>query len=235
MGVRASSNKKLLGFISGIPVKALIKTKEVKMAEINYLCVHKKLRTKRLAPVLIKEITRRVNLTGVYQAIYTAGVVVPKPIATANYYHRSLNPKKLVEVGFSSLPAGTPMARYQKLLKLPKLDELNIVGDFREMTEKDVKQVHSLLQNYLKKFDVTLRFNEQEIKHMFLSAKGVVHAFVVENKEKKQITDFISFYSLPSTVLKKTGHTHEKVNAAYSLYNVATDNTLTELVRLALV
>lgn len=86
-------------------------------------------------------------------------------------------------------------------MKLPKLDELNIVGDFREMTEKDVKQVHSLLQNYLKKFDVTLRFSEQEIKHMFLSAKGVVHAFVVENKEKKQITDFVSFYSLPSTIL----------------------------------
>lgn len=74
------------------------------MAEINYLCVHKKLRTKRLAPVLIKEITRRVNLTGVFQAIYTAGVVIPRPISTATYYHRSLNAKKLVEVGFNSLP-----------------------------------------------------------------------------------------------------------------------------------
>ena len=37
------------------------------MVEINFLCVHKKLRTKRLAPVLIKEITRRVNLEGVWQ------------------------------------------------------------------------------------------------------------------------------------------------------------------------
>jgi hypothetical protein len=35
------------------------------MVEINFLCVHKKLRSKRLAPVLIKEITRRVNLTNV--------------------------------------------------------------------------------------------------------------------------------------------------------------------------
>ena len=85
------------------------------MAEINYLCVHKKLRTKRLAPVLIKEITRRVNLTGIWQAIYTAGVVIPKPVTTASYYHRSLNPKKLVEVGFSSLPSGVPMARYLKM------------------------------------------------------------------------------------------------------------------------
>ena len=51
------------------------------MVEINFLCVHKKLRSKRVAPVLIKEITRRVNLEGIFQAVYTAGVVLPKPIA----------------------------------------------------------------------------------------------------------------------------------------------------------
>lgn len=38
--------------------------RQLKMVEINFLCVHKKLRDKRLAPLLIKEITRRVNLTG---------------------------------------------------------------------------------------------------------------------------------------------------------------------------
>ena len=37
------------------------------MVEINFLCVHKKLRTKRLAPVLIKEVTRRTNLMNVWQ------------------------------------------------------------------------------------------------------------------------------------------------------------------------
>ena len=36
------------------------------MAEINFLCVHKQLRTYRLAPMLIKEITRRVNLCDIY-------------------------------------------------------------------------------------------------------------------------------------------------------------------------
>ena len=35
--------------------------------EINFLCIHKKLRAKRLAPVLIKEVTRRVNLRGIFQ------------------------------------------------------------------------------------------------------------------------------------------------------------------------
>ena len=51
------------------------------MVEINFLCVHKKLRSKRVAPVLIKEITRRVNLEGIFQAVYTAGILLPKPIA----------------------------------------------------------------------------------------------------------------------------------------------------------
>jgi len=33
----------------------------MKVANVNFLCVHKKLRKKRLTPVLIKEITRRIN------------------------------------------------------------------------------------------------------------------------------------------------------------------------------
>eukprot|EP00964_Phaeocystis_antarctica_P140177 scaffold104964_cov33-Phaeocystis_antarctica.AAC.1 len=50
--------------------------------------------------VLIKEITRRCNLCGICQAAYTAGIVLPKPVACCRcrYYHRSLNPKKLIEV-----------------------------------------------------------------------------------------------------------------------------------------
>jgi glycylpeptide N-tetradecanoyltransferase len=55
------------------------------MVEINFLCVHKKLRSKRVAPVLIREITRRVNQQGIFQAVYTAGVILPKPITTCRY------------------------------------------------------------------------------------------------------------------------------------------------------
>lgn len=50
-------------------------------SEINFLCIHKKLRAKRLAPVLIKEITRRCNIRGIFQAIYTAGIFLPTPIS----------------------------------------------------------------------------------------------------------------------------------------------------------
>lgn len=103
-GVRGGKKNKLFGFISGIPVHMNINGKKITKAEINFLCVHKNLRTKRLAPTLIKEVTRRVNRCNIWQAIYTAGIVIPTPIAETTYWHRSLNPKKLVETGFSCLP-----------------------------------------------------------------------------------------------------------------------------------
>ena len=98
VGVRNKKNGKLMGFITGVPAEISVNGTLIKTAEINFLCVHKSLRSKRLAPVLIKEITRRVNLTDKWQAIYTAGVVLPRPVAKARYWHRSLNPKKLIEV-----------------------------------------------------------------------------------------------------------------------------------------
>ena len=89
------------------------------MAEVNFLCVHKKLREKRLAPLLIKEITRRVNLENIWQAVYTSGATLPTPFGTAQYWHRNLNPKKLVEAKFSFKPAKQNMAAFIKVHRLP--------------------------------------------------------------------------------------------------------------------
>jgi len=69
LGVRVKKSKKIVGFITGIPVHVMVNDKKVKMAEINFLCVHKKLRSNRLAPVLIKEVTRRVHLRNIWQAV----------------------------------------------------------------------------------------------------------------------------------------------------------------------
>ncbi|XP_039360223.1 glycylpeptide N-tetradecanoyltransferase 1 isoform X3 [Mauremys reevesii] len=120
-GVRVISSKKLVGFISAIPATIHIYDSEKKMVEINFLCVHKKLRSKRVAPVLIREITRRVHLEGIFQAVYTAGVVLPKPVGTCRYWHRSLNPRKLIEVKFSHLSRNMTMQRTMKLYRLPEV------------------------------------------------------------------------------------------------------------------
>lgn len=60
IGVRGQG--KLCGFITAIPVTMVTNGVRIEMAEVNFLCVHKKLRDKRLTPQLIREVTRRVNL-----------------------------------------------------------------------------------------------------------------------------------------------------------------------------
>merc|ERR1712127_590671 len=140
---------RLMAFITGVPARVRVYDEPNDMVEVNFLCVHKKLRSKRLAPVLIKEITRRVNHTGVYQAVYTAGVVLPGHVASCRYYHRTLDARKLVDIGFTRLPERMTMARRGKLYKLPQETAL---GGLRPMTKEDVPAAHKLVVEDLKKF-----------------------------------------------------------------------------------
>ena len=181
MGVRQTSNKRLRAFISGIPAAVRVHGRSVLMCEINFLCVHKKLRSKRLAPVLIKEVTRRVNRRNIWQAVYTAGVVIPKPVGACRYWHRSLNVRKLIEVEFSRLQPRMTLNRTIRLFKLPTVrcsvwaasadnDAARCCGlcaaeshtvhnvaqetrtpGFRPMTEADVPAVTKLMHAYLSK------------------------------------------------------------------------------------
>ncbi|KAG0010501.1 glycylpeptide N-tetradecanoyltransferase [Podila clonocystis] len=224
IGVRVASNKKLVAFISGIPQDVRVHSNVKRMVEINFLCVHKKLRSKRLAPVLIKEVTRRTHLEGIFQAVYTAGVVLPKPMATCRYFHRSLNPKKLVETGFSHLARNMTMAR---LVKLYKLSAQTSTPGLRPMEEKDVATVSKLMNKYMSTFEIAPHFGEADVRHWLIPRAGVVWAYVVEDPETKEITDFFSFYSLPSTVINNP--THSTLNAAYSFYYaVKTDDEALE-------
>lgn len=147
VGVRNAKTGGLLGCITAIPADVRIHDHTKPMVEINFLCVHKKLRAKRLAPVLIKEITRRVNLTNRWQAVYTAGVVLPKPVGKCRYYHRSINPKKLIEVKFSHLPPKMTIASMITKYKLPDRPK----HTFRPMVKEDAEHVHALLSSSLSK------------------------------------------------------------------------------------
>ncbi|XP_066597407.1 glycylpeptide N-tetradecanoyltransferase 1 [Prorops nasuta] len=226
--VRVCKSGRLVGFISAIPATLRIYNHSQKMVEINFLCVHKKLRSKRVAPVLIREITRRVNLQGIFQAVYTAGVVLPKPIATCRYWHRSLNPKKLIEIKFSHLSRNMTMQRTLKLYKLP--DNTKVPG-FRKMVPTDVPQAHKLLSSYLERFDLAPMFSVEEFEHWFIPKNGIINSFVVENDGK--ITDMVSYYTLPSSVMHH--QTHKTLRAAYSFYNVSTVTPWLELMNDALI
>jgi len=219
VGVRMTTKKKkskLVGFITGVPANVQTGESIMPMCEINFLCCWKKLRGKRLAPLLIKEVTRRVNLTGIWQACYTAGVVLPKPITVCRYYHRSLNPKKLIDVDFSRLAPRMTMKMTKKLYEVDKQTRL---PGIRPMTEEDVPSACELLNKYLSKFQLHPVFDHDEFRHWLFPREGVIQSFVICNAEGV-VTDFLSFYALPSTIMNHPNYT--SLNAAYSYYNVAT-------------
>ncbi|KAJ0165923.1 Glycylpeptide N-tetradecanoyltransferase [Colletotrichum tanaceti] len=216
VGVRASQSRKLVAFISAIPVDLRVRKNVVTCSEVNFMVVHKKLRGKRLAPVLIKEITRRSNLRGIWQGLYTGGVVLPKPVSTCRYFHRALNWQKLYEVGFSPLP---PNSKPQYQIRKYQLPDATSTKGLRELQEKDIDAARELLTKYLKRFDMAPEFSNDEFRHWFLHDKNapgeqVIWTYVVETNGK--ITDMFSFYCLESTVINSSKH--QVVRAAYLWY-----------------
>ena len=72
--------------------------------------------------------------------------------------------------------------------------------------------------------------------HFLLSREGVVYSWVVANEHTGEVTDFISFYALNSSILNDPHH--DKIYAAYAYYNFAKDNDpirLKALIRDALI
>lgn len=66
---------------------------------------------------------------------------------------------------------------------------------------QDHVQVAALVKNYLKRFSLAPIFSKEEIAHWFLPRDDVINSYVVEEKGSGKITDFLSFYSLPSTII----------------------------------
>lgn len=228
LGLRDENADKLVAFIAGIPVHCHIYKDTIPMAEINFLCIAKELRAKRLAPVLIKEITRLVNLQDVWQAVYTAGVVLPKPVSACRYSHRPLNVRKLIKVRFSHLSRHMTMARMERLHQVKVDESVKLVP----MEARHVPAARLLANEFLKKHGLWLEFvSDEEFAHWMLPRPGVLCSYVIEN-EAGEATDFVSFYHLPSSIL----HTDEydKLNAVYMWYTVANSVSLKSLMNAVL-
>lgn len=129
------------------------------------------------------------------------------------------------------------------------------------MGEGDVKQVTALLQKYLSRFHLRPVMGEEEVKHWFLPQENIIDTYVVEvpagafistcssqfssllvlphitllpsKGSGGMLTDFISFYTLPSTVMHHP--LHKSLKAAYSFYNVHTETPLIDLMNDALI
>lgn len=119
-----------------------------------------------------------------------------------------------------------------RTIKLYKLPEQPKTQGFRQIEEKDVPQAYKLLTKYLSTYQLVPIFSsEDEFRHWFMPRNNIIETFVVENDGK--VTDLVSYYALPSTVMHHP--THRQIKAAYSFYNIATKTPLNDLMNDALI
>jgi glycylpeptide N-tetradecanoyltransferase len=137
---------------------------------------------------------------------------MPTPYATSRIWGRLLNVRKCVEADYFKIPH-EQIAFYEDLFKLPA--ELKFPG-LREMLNADLDQVRDLLNGFLiLNSNVHQFWSRDEIEHTFMNP--IMHSYVVE--EAGRITDFFSFYILPTLVLKEG--LHKYLNQAYSYLNAS--------------
>lgn len=116
-------------------------------------------------------------------------------------------------------------------MALPSNYNLPSGSKLRPAEVKDMKQVKKLVQTFISKFKIFTEYSKKDFNHFFVRRENIIESFVVE--KDGVVTDFFSFYCLPSTVLKDKKY--KEIRAAYSYYFVNTTMTMTELYRLALI
>jgi glycylpeptide N-tetradecanoyltransferase len=97
--------------------------------------------------------------------------VIPTPISTCKYYHRTLNVPKLVDAKFTYVPRNMTIARMIRQFKPPSTLTLSRSG-LREMEERDVSAVAELYRRYMDRFDIVPLLEEDDVRHQFLSGRG---------------------------------------------------------------
>ena len=110
-----------------------------------------------------------------------------------------------------------------KFNKMHRLPAATCTEGLRPMTDADVPRVCVALNQHLSEnYAVHIEFTEDEVRHFLVPQQNVVHSWLVENESTGVVTDFISFYTLNSSVLNDPNH--DAIFAAYAYYNFVQGN-----------
>ncbi|ABW98206.1 nmt1 (nucleomorph) [Hemiselmis andersenii] len=190
-GLSFKRGNKLIGLITSLPKLIVLKNYIISCSEINYLCLQKKIRSRKLVSVLIKEITRKLNSIGIVQAVYTTSVTFLESFITCRYYHYPLNIVKLFDLGFLKSPC---------LLNLKRIFPNKI-----QLFKKKKKKKFSFYFGIRKKLinlNTYICFRKEDFLHWFRTVQGVFYVIFFSFRKKKNLK-ISSFYSLPNKIIEK--------------------------------
>jgi glycylpeptide N-tetradecanoyltransferase len=236
-GVKLKENDLLVSFISGIPNKYQVNRNKLDLVEVNFLCIHPKLRNKRLSPVLIKELTRRSRIEGFKHGIYTTVNYLPKPFYTTKFYHRALNPKILVNSGFIKLEDNISLKMMKQTYRLPDESDFDENDEelgqtkFLKMEDEHLNEAYDVLNNYLGKYNLYEIFTFKDFCHRFHN-NNIVTSYVLTDSNGT-VVDFVSYCKIPYKPVKKDNknNKYDKIKSGYLYYYTSNYETPYRLIK----
>ncbi|WEL38286.1 N-myristoyl transferase [Encephalitozoon hellem] len=196
---------RMVGFIFGKEHHVVIRGVKNRVIGVNFLCVSCDMRGKRLAPVLIKEVTRRANVDGIFKGVFTSGTELFFNVSRGRYYHRPLNAENMFMSGFSD--------------RMMEVREVRARKGTRIAEEKDMKDIERL---YLEESKQYMFYEEMELSGIistFKPVKNVLYTYVHESDG--HIDGFGAFFVI-DTIEKKS---NRKVQGGYLYYKGGKDST----------
>jgi glycylpeptide N-tetradecanoyltransferase len=184
----------LVGLITARPTIYRIDEKYIQTFTIDFLCTHKQLRKKRLAPVLIKEMYKRLS-TFQYDigAWFVSNTHLPfnSTVKTSQILFRPLTLEKLSKTLFSGLSQGQLITLQQKYENIQPTDDLQYI---RFANLEDIPMMMNIYENYCKKYRLCQTMNREEFEHYFLPNNEMIFTYVITNIQG-EIKDFISLHA----------------------------------------
>lgn len=227
MSLGIKYNNKIIGCIISSVSKSQVNRKILDTVEVNVLCVHPLFRNKRMCPILIRELSRRMQLLGYNYGLYNADVYLPKPFTTVQRYQRPINIKKLIETGYTQIPSESKI-KMEDIEKSIKLAKNPTNKTFKPMELKHVDESYDLFNSYMNKFNVHPIYTKEEFTNLFINNPYVV-CYVIEDNNGNP-TDFISYYIMKYKVLKRTKG-YEYINKGYLYYYTSMNETPYRLIK----
>ena len=186
----------IVGFIAATPIHYKINSAIIETFTVDFLCVHQDLRGKRLAPILMKELSIRLQKLGMSTgSIFSTRTVLNfHPITSPSYYYRPIDIEKLISSGqVKSIQSA------ERLRNQFKVDFTPLIKCFHTLTEKDIPEALDLMHKEINKRQLGLVLTEEEFYHYFLKFKDIVKTFVVRDPISGELTEMVSFYTHTSS------------------------------------
>lgn len=182
-GVRGVAGRRaLVAMIAAIPHRVSVRGQVLEAPIITFHCVHPKLRGKRLAPMLMREVSRRVRVAGFKHMVYTTGADLPTPFVSVDCKTTALT-KEVVEVA--------PCLRSNYRIRPTRLGDLG-----------QVEQLH--LNEQMKDRAVRPEFGcYEDVVRNFMPGQEVMTSMVVTPKSNSDRV--VAFFTMHRVDVKPCG------------------------------